>query len=193
MNQLGLILILSSFTFFKPNGSFKEGYYFKKDGTKVVGLIKFHYGGSVFTSKSDGDCSISFKTDNKAKKVKLTTNDICCFVVEKDSFAIIRNFRLNALVTYPQDFAKVIESGRINLYLYYSSVQQGGYGGSVTATDWVIEKNGIADKLTKKKFKELIPSYLSDYPELLDKIEDNQLGYKDTEMIVKMYNEYMRK
>lgn len=195
MKQLLTILILLTLLQFNAAGQFKSGHYYKKDGTKISGLIKFNYGGNVFTDKSDGDCSISFKSDKKGKKAKLTTNDICCFVIEKDSFAIIKNFRLNALVTYPQDFAKVLESGKINLYLYYSTVQSGGgqYGGVVsTVTDWVVEKDGKADKLTKKKFKELIPTYLNDYPELLDKIKNDQLNYEDSEKIIKMYNDHWR-
>ncbi len=191
MRQLFTILILSTLLHLNAVGQFKQGHYYEKDGTKVTGLIKFKYGGNVFTDKSDGDCSIIFKTGKRGKKVKLTTNDICCFVIEKDSFSIIKNFRLNALVSYPQDFAKVLETGKINLYLYYSTVQSGGQygGGSSTVTCWVIEKEGKADKLTKKKFKELLPTYLSDYPKLLDKIENDQLGYNDTENIIRMYND----
>ncbi|MFM7858162.1 MAG: hypothetical protein ACKO96_41145 [Flammeovirgaceae bacterium] len=195
MKHLLSILVLLTTLQFKATGQFKDGHYYKKDGTKISGLIKFKYGGNVFTNKSDGDCSISFKTDKRGKKINLTTNDICCFVIEKDSFAIIKNFRLNAFVTYPQDFAQVLEIGKINLYLYYSTVQSGSgqYGGIVsTVTDWVIEKDGKADKLTKKKFKELVPLYLVDYPELLDKINNDQLKYDDSEKIIKMYNDFWR-
>lgn len=189
MKKLGLLLILIIFIHVPSIGQFKVGYYYKKDGTKVAGMLRFNYGGNALTEKSDGDCSVSYKTDKGGKKVKLTTNDICCFVIEKDSFAIIKNFRLNAFVSYPQDFAKVIASGKINLYLYYSTVQQ-GYAVS-TVTDWVIEKDGKADKLTRKRFRELLPTYLNDYPKLLNQIENDQLNYNDAEKIIKMYNEYM--
>jgi hypothetical protein len=192
MEKNALVLILMMAIHLTSVGQFKEGYYYTKDGSKVVGLLKFNYGGNAFTNKSDGDCSVSFKTDKSAKKIKLTTNDICCFVIEADSFSIIKNFKLNAVVTYPKDFAKVLEAGKINLYLYFSTIQSGGYGGVSTATDWVIEKDGIADKLTKRKFKELIPTYLSDYPDLLHKITNDELSYDDTEKIIKMYNEYWR-
>lgn len=193
MKQLLSILIISTLIQFEAVGQFKEGYYYDKDGAKVSGLLKFSYGGNAFTDKSDGDCSLLFKTNNRAKKVKLTTNDICCFVIEKDSFSIIKNFRLNAIVTYPQDFAKVLDTGKINLYVYYSTVDAvGPYGGVSTVADWVVEKDGKADKLTKKKFKELMPSYLSDYPELLAKINNDELDYNDIEKIIKMYNEYWK-
>ena len=187
--------LLGTLSFFQAVGQFKPGHYYKKDGSKVVGLIKFHFGGNAFTDKSDGDCSISFKENKDGKKIKLTTSDICCFVIEQDSFSIIKNFRLNAFVTYPQDFAKVLESGKINLLLYYSTVDTGGQYSTIstTVTDWVIEKDGKADKLTKKKFKELMPLYIEDYPELLDKINNDQLNYGDSEKIIKMYNEHWKK
>ena len=170
---------------------FKDGYYYKKDGTKVNGLLRFNYGGNAFTDKSDGDCTVTYKSDKQGKKTKLTTNDICCFVIEKDSFAIIKNFKLNLLASYPQDFAKVIGAGKINLYMYYST-RQGPYGIYTTITEWVIEKDGKVDKLTKKKFKELMPTYLSDYPGLLNTITNNKLDYHDSENIIKLYNDYAR-
>jgi hypothetical protein len=191
MKLFGQLLIIMALLHFKAFGQFKEGHYYEKDGRKVTGLLRFNYGGNAFTDKLDGDCSVTYREDKRGEKVKLTTNDICCFVIEKDSFAVIKNFRLNAFVTYPQDFAKVIQSGKINLYMYYSTVQQGQYGLS-TVTDWVIEKDGKADKLTRKRFRELLPTYLSDYPELMNKIDNDVLNYNDSEKIIKMYNEFMR-
>lgn len=185
----GLLLVAVSFTQGEAHAQFKKGYYYDKDGKKVEGLLKFSYGGNAFTNKSDGDCLLVFRENQGAKKIKFTTNDICCFVIENDSFAIIKNFKLNAVVTYPQDFAEVIHSGDINLYRYYSIVQ--GQYGTTTVKDWVIEKNGKTDKLTRKKFKELLPTYLSDYPELFDKISRRELRYDDSERIIEMYNDFM--
>jgi hypothetical protein len=194
MNLKGLIFVLTVIVHLRATAQFKEGYYYGKDGTKVSGLINLNCGGNAFTDKSDGDCSIVFKRDKKGERLKLTTNDICCFVINADSFAIVKNFKLNAFVTYPQDFAKVIGAGRINLFLYYSTVTSAGqYGGTTrTVTDWIIEKDGQADKLTRKRFKELMPEYLADFPELLDKVTTKKLSYDDTEKIVEMYNTYMR-
>ena len=61
-----------------------------------------------------------------------------------------------------------------------------------TNEDWVIEKDGQADKLTRKRFRELLPIYLSDYPELVIKIKNDELKYKDSEKIITLYNEYMK-
>lgn len=190
MKQVQLLLILVTLIPFKSSGQFKEGHYYRKDGTKETGFIRFNFGGDSFSKKSDGDCSISFKTDSKGKEIELTTNDICCFVIEKDSFAIIKKFRLNSESYYPQDFAEVIEVGKLNLYRYYTTAPT--EFGVRTATVLVIEKDGKVDRLSKKKFKKLLPLYLADTPELLKKIESGQLRYDDAEQIVKMYNAEMR-
>jgi hypothetical protein len=168
-------------------GQFKSGYYFAKDETKINGLLKFQYNKSgLLTNKLDGDCTLAFKKEKGGKRVVLTTDDICCFVIEKDSFTVVRNFRLNSFAYYPRDFAKILVAGRINLYSYFSTVSQRGV--PRTVKDWLIEKDGKTDKLTRKRFKELMPVYLNDYPELVSEIQNNSLRYKDTEKILKVYN-----
>jgi hypothetical protein len=194
MKAFRIFVLLTTLTSLHAKAQFKYGYYYDNEGAKVVGLLRFNYGGNLFTDKSDGDCSVSYKPYDKGKKKTLTTSDISCFVIERDSFTTIRNFRLNALVTYPKDFAKVLASGRINLYMYYAVRQSGttAYGGASTVEEWIIEKNGQLDKLTRKKFEELMPTYLSDYPDLLDQVNKNELKYRDIEKIVKLYNGYIK-
>lgn len=158
----------------------------------MEGLLRLEYGDHAFRSKENGDCFVSFKTTREDKRVKLTTADICCFVIEKDSFAVIKNFTLNFAVSYPRDFAQVLQDGKIKLYLYYSIVNNMGSGGlmsSRTVKEWVIEKNGQVDKLRRKAFRELMPGYLEDYPELKEKVESKELGFRDTPEIIKTYNE----
>lgn len=86
----------------------------------------------------------------------LTTNDISSFVIEGDSFTILKNFKFNHYVTFAQDFAEVKQIGKINLYIYYSlmggpAVTQNGLGstsqstvraviGSYAMVNWVVEK-----------------------------------------------------
>jgi len=170
-------------------GQFKSGYYFTKDGRKINGLLKFQYNkGGLLTNKSDGDCTLTFKKEKGDKKIVFKADDICCFVIEKDSFAIIRNFRLNSFAYYPQDFAKVLVAGRINLYSYYSTVSEKGV--PRTIEDWFIEKGGKMDKLTRRSFKKLMPVYLDDYRDLIIEIKNNSLRYKDIERILKLYNQH---
>lgn len=188
-----LLLFTAMFYYNQSYSQYKEGYYYKKDGTKVEGLLRLEYGDHLFRSKENGDCFISFKETREDKKARLTTADICCFVIEKDSFAVIKNFDLNFAVSYPQDFAQVLQDGKIKLYLYYSVVSNMGSGGmmySRNVKEWVIEKNGDVEKLTRKVFKRLMPGYLEDYPELKEKVVSKELGYRDTSEIIKQYNEH---
>ncbi len=89
------LLLTVLFVCHQSYSQYKEGYYYTKDGTKVNGLLRLQYGGNLFTSKEDGDCFISFKETREDKRVRLTTADICCFVIKNDSFAVIKNFTLN--------------------------------------------------------------------------------------------------
>ena len=174
-------------------GQYKEGHYYRKDGVRVDGLLRLEYGDHAFRSKENGDCFISFKATKEEKRARLTTADICCFVIEKDSFAVIKNFTLNFLVHYPRDFAQVLQDGRIKLYIYYSVVSNSGSGGlmySNAVKEWVIEKNGQVEKLTKKIFKNLIPQWLEDYPQLKEKVTSKELRFRDIPEIIKAYNSY---
>lgn len=194
VKRLFFLIILSLFFQFKGIAQFKSGHYYTKDGTKVTGLLRFNYGSTLLASKAYGDCSVIFKTEKKGKKIEFKTNEICCFVIENDSFAIIKNFKPGKLITYPQDFAKVLQSGRINLYHYYTMVGSGNqYGATAnTVKTWIIEKDGKADKLTLNKFYELMPLYLADFPILLEKVNTMQLNYYDAEQVIKMYNDFWK-
>jgi hypothetical protein len=173
------------------HGQFKEGYYFTKAGEKVSRLIKFRYGGNLFTNKSDGDCDIQFKKAKGADKAKFTTNDICCFVIGKDSFAIVKNFFINSLAQYPQDFAQVIETGRINLYKYYAKMQGAGINsGSYTVEYWLLEKDNEVEGIPQLYFKKTMRKYLSDYPSLVDQINNGKLKWSDIPLIINMYNSH---
>lgn len=197
MKQLFIFLILAASLNSIAVAQFKPGHYYKNDGTKVTGLIKLNYDGGILADKSDGNCTISYKSDKKGDVTKLTTNDICCFVIEKDSFTVLKNIKLRVLVKFPQDFAKVLQAGKINLYTYYYLIMipTGPYGAMSTrvVSDLIIEKDGNKDKLSKKDFKELMVKYISDYPELLEKVNNKVLKFDESEQIIKDYNDFNRK
>jgi hypothetical protein len=169
-----------------------EGWYYEKDGRKIPGLLNLSYGENMFTDKSVGACKLIYRSEEGAKKEKYSTRDICCFVIGKDSFSIIKNFQLDLITGYEQDFAQVLQSGKINLYLYYYTAMQ-SIGGLYTVATWLIEKEGKIEKLTKSTFKKLMTKYLSDYPELITKINNKILAYDDTEEIIRIFNEKMKK
>jgi len=104
--------------------SFQNGYYYTREGTKISGLIEFHRATfSVFGSKKS---NIRFKENEEAKLVKLTADDISSFVIGSDSFSIVYNIKINsASGEYARDFAKVIMTGRVNLFVHMSASSDG--------------------------------------------------------------------
>jgi hypothetical protein len=180
-----LYLIFCSSTFGQILiGNFKKGHYYTKDGTKREGLLRFQYDGK--TDKSDGDCSLDYKAFDKAGKENFTTDDVCCFVIGMDSFATVKNMVWSPMVTYAEDFAQVVETGKMNLYVHWNKSQQGTY------TNWVIGKDKKVEKLTRDQFNDLMPAYLADYPELLKQVQSRDLRFDDIQEIVKKYNAYFK-
>src|SRR5690349_16685761 len=105
------ILILLVIVTFQIQSSlaapFLKGRYYTRDGKKTEGLIKFFRASfSVFGSKPS---SIKFKADSKTEATKFTADDIVAFVIEKDSFAVVHNIKINSINgEYVRDFAQVI-------------------------------------------------------------------------------------
>ena len=179
---LGLILLTQPI-FAK---SYKEGYYYTKEGKKVEGLIKFRRASfGVFNSK---ESDILFKKGEDSASVKLTTKDISSFVTGDDSFAIVYNIKINSIQgEYKEDFAKVVITGRMNLFIHMSS---SGDGKSFYDNDrYVISKDskiyfGIWN--AKKQRKE-IAYFFSDDPDIQSKILNKEFDKKIPEL-VKEYN-----
>lgn len=177
-----------------PSGSgyslakWRAGYfYYNKDGKKTEGLLTLVV--NDFDKKIKGAWAVMYKQSKRGEKTKYTTQDICCFVIKEDSFAVIKNITArvdDGLITpptYAMDFAKVVETGKINLYEY--------------SGEWVIEKDGgQAEYLTQLHFDVQMAKYIADYPVLLHKLQSHQLEYTnakdDTRAIIKYYNEYAR-
>ncbi|MBC8112718.1 MAG: hypothetical protein H7Y04_16840, partial [Verrucomicrobia bacterium] len=102
--------------------NYLPGYYYTYEGQKIEGLIKHNFQARM-SSKPDN--SISFKKNESSKKILLTTKEIKSFVINKDSFALIKDFEINSVAYYKEDFAKVVKIGSITLYAHYST---GGSG-----------------------------------------------------------------
>jgi len=177
-------------------GQFKKGQYYTHNGEKVEGLLKYVIGGGN-GRKTEGHNYIYFKKYKKIKKkdqIKLTTNEIKSFVIEQDSFAIVKNFSINSTY-YQKDFARVLESGRINFYIHNTSMSTHTPNGMMKQTRSVqlIEKNGRVDRLKLKSFKSLMPGYVSDCPELSEKVNSRKLWYDKVRIIIQVYNQHCEK
>ena len=171
------------------NAQFKEGYYFDKNNNKVAGLLKIVEDGIFSFKYAIGDGSrIVFKENEDAKAKTFSVNDITSFVIGEDSFAIVKNFPVPTM-EYTQDFAKVVEIGRINLYMHSRLFHRGMQ--SSQQDTWLIEKNRKIGYLTKKRFTKIfIEEYISDFPDLVDKINNKVLKYGDLQEVIRTYNKH---
>ena len=173
--------------------NYQPGYFYDSLGNKVEGLLKFKYGGGL-GGKKNGDCVLLFKTDRKDKKDKYTPDEISSFVIGKDSFAVVRNFSLNAFVYYPMDFAKVNANGKINIYTYYALISQGQYGNRVTKVFCLLEKDNKVITVKKRQIKKVLKTYYYiDYPELASKLSGKKQRLDDLPAITKLYNAHFDK
>lgn len=163
---------------------FLKGHYYDGNGKKIEGLIKFSRASfSVFGSKPS---SIKFKPNSDSKALKLTPDDISSFVVGSDSFAIVQNIKINSISgEYVKDFAQVIESGSISLFVHKST---SGNGQMVFDNDrYVISKGSkFIGIWNYKKQKDEIAKFFEDRQDLKDKI----LSMDESESIQKLVKEY---
>ncbi|HOX82113.1 MAG TPA: hypothetical protein PLJ60_16030 [Chryseolinea sp.] len=151
---------------------FIKGYYYSNDGKKIEGLIKFNRATfSVFGSKPS---NIKFKTNSESKAIKLTAEDISSFVIDKDSFAAVHNIKINSIAgEYTKDFAQVIETGAIKLFLHKSASSDGKY--SYENDIYVISRdNKYFGIWNFNKQRDEIAAYFSERPDLREKILDKK-------------------
>jgi hypothetical protein len=187
-----LFLLLSAIYFEAQSKPYSKGYYYTIDGERVEGYIKFKRARfDVFGSRPS---LIKFKSAKKSKAVKLRANQIKAFVVESDSFCVVQNIKINAIQgEYEQDFAKVLVTGPMNLYLHYSS---SGDGQRSYANDrFVLSVAGSREYFglwnMKRQREDLAPLF-DKMPTLAQQILDKEYDYVDMPEIVKIYNDYMQ-
>jgi hypothetical protein len=63
-----LFVLFSQFT----SAQYAPGYYIDSTGKKVPGLLKYEYGGSIFTNTKNGACRLFYKPDSASKATKFT-------------------------------------------------------------------------------------------------------------------------
>jgi len=171
----------------KTYSQFVPGYYYTLSGEKVKGWIRHDFSAKF---GSGGDNTIKFKSSSEEKKKKFNSKEICCFVIGKDSFAVVRNFEMNAFAYYDEDFAKVISAGKLVLYEHFSTVPSGSaYGGTYDISNYLISKNGgQVRKIKRGNFKELMSELVSDNAELVNKINNKEIKFDQIVELVNIYN-----
>lgn len=188
MKKILILLLLTIPLASFGQNQFKRGYYIDNDSNKLAGLIKFNRASlSVFGSTPT---SIRIKRDNENKKIKI--KDMKGFVIEKDSFALISNFKMNSIGgEFKNDFAKVIEIGKINLYMHYCSSYDGQSFHSFDT--YVLSKSGsgeyfaVYDSVEHKKY---LLNLIKENAELTERL--NNMSKKEwigeIQNIIKEYN-----
>jgi hypothetical protein len=174
---------------------FKAGYYIDSNGNHIPGLLRFQYGGNLFTDKKKGDCRLVFKADSNTKSAKFTSQEIKGFVRDIDSFTVVRDFNINGFAHYPQDFARVIIGGPISLFEYLAINSSGGGLNFSTYTEsfLIVSKEGKVFVIKHGNFKKIMEDLTGDYPELSEMIKTKDLKYKNLREIVQRYDEFKLK
>jgi hypothetical protein len=148
---------------------FVPGYYYTKEGKRIDGLIKFNR--ATFSAFGSKPSNIKFKTNSEAKPVKFTADDIQAFVIGTDSFAIIRNFKINSISgDYVRDFAQVMVTGRLKLFVHKSASSDGQFNYDHDKFVLWDEKNGYLGIWNSNKQREEMAKYFSGRTDLVEKI-----------------------
>lgn len=165
---------------------FVKGHYYTNDGKRIDGLIKF--GRATFSAFGSKPSNIKFKANPNSNTVKLTAEDISAFVIEKDSFAVVQNIKINSINgEYAQDFAQVVEIGHMILFVHKSASSDGK--SSYEHDNFVISRDNkvYLGIWNFNKQRNEIAEYFSERPDLKEKI----LNKKDEtpfQALVKEFN-----
>ncbi|MFY0650520.1 MAG: hypothetical protein JXQ96_00735 [Cyclobacteriaceae bacterium] len=194
-----LLMAVLSTSAQKPS-AWKEGIYYDSNNQPKTGMISYAYSHKpVFR----------FKPADSSKEIRLKADDVKAFVVEKDSFIVMHNFKLDARETassnIPIDFVQVIESGSLMLYKHYSSVYSGGdsystthgaavaIGGTNMIETYIIRKPLSGAYWTiysePKRFKEQLKEVFHSDEVMLFKISQDEVSYSELPELVRNYNQ----
>ena len=152
---------------------FVKGHYYTNDGKKIEGLIKF--GRATFSAFGSKPGNIKFKANSNSAPIKLTAEDISAFVIGTDSFAIVQNIKINSINgEYARDFAQVVETGHLNLFVHKSSSSDGKF--SYEHDKFVISKDNkvFLGIWNFNKQRNEIAEYFSERPDLKNQILDKK-------------------
>lgn len=183
---LMLILTSSSLNVSGQFNRFKEGYIIDKSGTKYSGTIKLTEG-----VNGEPDYLI-FKESDKSDKIKLTKESIRSFVMEKDSFVVVNNYKIPSNKKILSGFAKVLlntPNGSIcELLKHDRLVTPSGSAGNSDKDYYFIIREKNFTLLTNSNFKKEISVVVENNSELKKKINSGELRLAHLYQIIDLYN-----
>jgi len=185
-NLMILILICISLNVSgQYSNRYKDGYIIDKYGAKYSGLVKMTEGAN------DDPDYLLFKESEKADKIKLEKATLRSFVIEKDSFIVVNNYKVPKKKTVLDGFAKILLKTP-NEALCELIQHQRVAGPSSNAYDdnrdyfFIIrDKNYIV--LTNYNFKHEMTAIVEENGELKKKINSGEFTYKDLNKVVDLY------
>ena len=181
-----LTLSLSSCHLSWAADEYKNGHYYTTDGRKVYGLIVFLRGSFSVFGTSPG--IIKYKPNTNTKPVKLNSSDISAFVIERDSFTLITDFKINSIGgVFRKDFVQVLETGALKLYLHRSSSNDGRYHYEHQRLVISVDNKRYFGIWSQQKQREEIARYFEDETVLKEKILDKR-DETPLHVLVRAYN-----
>lgn len=176
-------------------GGFKPGCYYDINGVKNEGYI--NQKPSALSRSSKPDNAILFKSTKNGKKHLVYARDIQSYVVNADSFAVVTIPSSVNEARYRVDFAKVLFDEKTKVFLIEEKASpslglSAGSRGAMPsinfsnfgATLYLYGSNGNSTEvMDKKNYKYILASVLSGYPDLLDRINNNQIDYDEVKML----------
>lgn len=169
---------------------YKEGFYYDSEGERIDGYLYYGY-----SYKKE----LKYKVNEVAKREILTPKQVKGFVIEADSFIVVKNFYNEGLHGgqhhHESDFAQVALTGRITLLKHYSTQGSGSSNPSTPVNGLVtflLKKHGSDDIITvsknQKKFINIMSEALGDNPQIKDDILNGRYSIRNIEKLVSEYN-----
>ncbi len=184
--KLLLLIALCSATVSRAQAfdSYASGYYFDTNHNKHIGLLKLN---AVYSS-------LEFKTDEMQTPVKLTTQEVTAFVMEKDSFTVVGDYEVPygfSSTTISSSFAKVIKTGEVTLY-EVATVAGYQQNEAIISGSYLLQKNNSSQVMRVPdgavRFKKVLSDYFSESGIVSQQIKSGTFTHDHLLEIVDLYN-----
>jgi len=176
----------------KGYSQYFPGYYYTNAGEKIEGYIK------------NGPKYISFGLTKESKKRNIGGDEICCYVIGRDSFALVKNLGMNSFGNFRGEFAQVVMKGKLILYIQYyvqerysgpvlmanGNMMPGGKVSHKVINYFIAGKDGTIYSVKRRNFSEVMTNLVSDNNALVQEIKSKRVKYSDLLELVGRYNRW---
>ncbi len=183
---IGFLFVITALCFGQDK---MPGHYWDKKGVKHEGKLKM-----VFHSMGIGTMIKFYEKGEKAKRLDQMMME--SFVWDTDSFTLIDNFEVSNSQEYESDFAKVVSTGKINLYKHWRKKHSDGIAYSnigYLSYTYLIRLEGTINYIgiyNKKQFENYLMPMIRDNKELYERIlaMPKKAWMRNISKIIKEYN-----